>query len=117
MGWLDIPIDSSNIIIGSMIIGLAVDDTIHFFHRFQRDFRDSGDVRTTVRSTLGTTGTALLFTSIVLITGFCFIGGLGSMKNTAAFGFLTALGIGTAFAADILLSPALIALTRRSRSA
>jgi predicted RND superfamily exporter protein len=34
MGWLDIPLDNSSLLVGCIIIGLAVDDTIHFMHKF-----------------------------------------------------------------------------------
>ena len=112
MGWLDIPIDPSNVIIGSIIIGLAVDDTIHLMHRFQGDFAENADVRASIRSTLSTTGSALLFTSLVLTLGFIVLAIGGSMKNTVTFGYLSAFGISIAFIADILMCPALIALTK-----
>ncbi len=115
MGWLDIPIDPSNVIIGSIIIGLSVDDTIHFMHRFQGDFAETGDVRAAVRSTLSTTGSALLFTSLVLTLGFVVLAVGGTMKNTMTFGYLAAFGISVAFVADILMCPALIALTKGKR--
>ena len=115
MGWLDIPLDPSNIVIGSIIIGLAVDDTIHFMHRFQGDFAVSGDLRGAVRSTLSTTGSALLFTSLVLIAGFIVLGSMGTMRNTVQFGYLAAFGIAIAFLADVIISPALIALVKAPR--
>ncbi len=116
MGLCGIPLDASNIVVGSVIIGLAVDDTIHFMHRFQRDFEQSGDVREAVRRTLATTGSALLFTSLVLTTGFLVMAGLGSMHNTVVFGLLASLGIVTAFIADVLVMPALLALVAQPRA-
>jgi len=113
MGLCGIPLDASNIIIGSVVIGLAVDDTIHFMHRFQRDYEESGEVREAVRRTLSTTGFALLFTSLTLATGFLVMAGLGSMLNMLVFGLVTALGIVVAFIADVLVSPALLALVFR----
>ncbi len=116
MGLCGIPLDASNIVVGSVIIGLAVDDTIHFMHRFQRDFEQSGDVREAVRRTLATTGSALLFTSLVLTTGFLVMAGLASMRNTMVFGLLASLGIVTAFIADVLVMPALLALVAQPRT-
>ena len=110
MGLCGVPLDASNIVIGSLIIGLAVDDTIHFMHRFQRDFDQTGDVGEAVRRTLSTTGSALLFTSLVLSSGFLVMAGLASMANTVVFGLIAALGIVTAFVADILVAPALLAV-------
>ena len=67
--------------------------------------------------TLATTGTALLFTSIVLASGFAvFL--LSYMQNTFWFGAMCLFGTVVAFAADILLAPALMVLvTRREQAA
>jgi predicted RND superfamily exporter protein len=54
------------LLIGGVVIGLAVDDTIHFMYKFNRYFEESGDARWAVHETLVTTGSALLFTSLVL---------------------------------------------------
>jgi predicted RND superfamily exporter protein len=112
MGLLDIPLDNSSLMIGSIIIGLAVDDTIHFMHKFQRYYADTGDARLAVRRTLETTGAALLFTSVVLSSGFAVLM-LSYMNNTSDFGMLACFGAVTAFLADILVSPALMVLATK----
>jgi predicted RND superfamily exporter protein len=117
MGWLGFPLDASSIMIGSITISLAVDDTIHFMHRFRLDFERFGDTRAAVRETLRTTGSALLFTSLVLVTGFSVMGALGTMQNTVIFGAMSALGIAFAFISDALITPALIQLSTPSTSA
>jgi hypothetical protein len=113
MGLLDIPLDASSMMVGSIIIGLAVDDTIHIMHRFRFEFRLSGDTRGAVRATLTTTGSAIFFTSLVLTTGFAVMGALGTLSNTVYFGYLCAFGIAIAFVANAFLTPALIALATR----
>jgi len=113
MGLFGISLDASSMMVGSIIIGLAVDDTIHFLHRFRMEFERSGDTQQAVRETLRTTGTALFFTSLVLTTGFATMACLGTMQNTIRFGYLSALGIAVAFVANIFLTPALVALTGR----
>jgi predicted RND superfamily exporter protein len=110
MGLCGVPLDAGNIILGSVIIGLAVNDTIHFMHRFQRDFAECGEVREAVRRALATTGSALLFTSLVLTSGFLVMAGFGSMRITIVFGLFASLGIMVAFLADVVISPALLAL-------
>jgi predicted RND superfamily exporter protein len=113
MGWLGIPLDMTTTLIGGIIIGLAVDDTIHFMHRFNRYYEQSGDPRQAVRETLETTGTAMLFTSVVLAAGFLvFL--LAYMQNIVGFGLLCAFATATAFLADITLAPALMVLVTRS---
>jgi predicted RND superfamily exporter protein len=112
MGWLDIPLDMSTTLIGGIILGLAVDDTIHFVHGFQRAFAARGDARQAVRETLETTGTAMLFTSLVLGAGFL-VFTLAYTDTVAVFGWLTAFATFTAFLADVTLAPALMVLAAR----
>jgi hypothetical protein len=107
MGWADIPLDVFTLLIGSVAMGLAVDDTIHFMHNFRRYFDEHANVEIAVRKTLETTGQALLFTSIVLALGFA-VYTQAYLTNLFYFGLLTALTIVFAFLADIVLAPALL---------
>jgi predicted RND superfamily exporter protein len=116
MGWLGLPLDVFSLMVGSIAIGLAVDDTIHFLHNFRRYYGKSGDVASSVHATLASTGQAMLFTSLVLSGGF-FLFCLSSMSNLVNFGLLTGFTIITAFLADLLLSPALLTLVLRARRA
>jgi predicted RND superfamily exporter protein len=116
MGWVGLPLDAFTLLVGSIAIGLAVDDTIHFMHNFRRYHERSGDLRGAVRETLSSTGQALLFTSLVLCAGF-FLYMLASMNSLFHFGLLTGFTIAVAFVADVLLAPALMALAMRPRTA
>jgi predicted RND superfamily exporter protein len=109
MGWLDVPIDFSTMMSGAVILGLAVDDTIHFAHNFQRFHARGSEPAEAVRRTLETTGRAMLFTSLVLGGGFL-IYVFASMENLVNLGVFTAFAIATAFLADVLLAPALMVL-------
>ena len=116
MGYADVPLDAGTLLIGGIIIGLAVDDTVHFMHRFGRYYDERGDVHYAVHETLATTGTALLFTSIVLASGFAvFL--MSYMQNSFWFGALCLLGTVVAFVADIVLAPALMVLVTRREPA
>ena len=112
MGWAGVPMDTTNMMIGGIILGLAVDDTIHFMHRFQRYSHQNGDAIMAIRETLETTGAALLFTTLVLGTGF-FVICFAYMTNIAWFGGLCSFAAVTAFLADVTVAPALIVLTHR----
>ncbi len=114
MGLLDIPIGMVTLVIGGIIIGLAVDDTIHFMHRFNRYYEDTGNAPQAVHKTLETTGTAMFFTSVVLTAGFL-VFTLASMQNVATFGGLCALAATVAFLADVTLAPALMILATPAR--
>jgi predicted RND superfamily exporter protein len=111
MGWSGTPLDPFTLIIGCIAIGLAVDDTIHFMHNYQRYFSICGDVRTAIFQTLQTTGRAMLFTTLVLTAGF-FVYLLSAIKSLANFGFLIGFGLIVAFLADVLLVPALLTVIR-----
>jgi predicted RND superfamily exporter protein len=115
MGLVGISLDLSSLMVGCIIIGLAVDDTIHFMHGFSRYYRQTGDVDDAVRQTLETTGMAMLFTSLVLSAGF--LCNLASyMKSGADFGVIAAFATMTAFLADVLVMPALLKVTERPSS-
>ncbi len=112
MGWTGIPLDAFTLLVGSIAIGLAVDDTIHFMHHFRHYYEKTGSVSQGISETLRSTGQALLYTTIVLSSGF-FIYMLASMQNLFYFGLLTGLTILLAFLCDVILAPALITLTLR----
>ena len=112
MGWLSLPFDMSTMLVFSVAIGLAVDDTIHFMHNFKRYHDQTGETREAVRLTLRTAGRAMLVTSVVLSLGF-FIFMLASIVNVFYFGLLTGIAVVLALLADFLMAPALMALVHR----
>ena len=112
MGWLSIPMDMFSILVGSIAIGIVVDDTVHFMHNFKRNLDRTGDVEQALIETLLTTGPAMLVTSLVLATGF-FMFMLSSMNNLFNFGLLTGITILFALLSDFLLGPALMVLVNR----
>ncbi|MFC1848744.1 RND family transporter [candidate division CSSED10-310 bacterium] len=112
MGWLDIPFDFSTMLIGSIAIGLVVDDTIHFMHNFKRYFDQTGNVQLAVEKTMLTTGRAIFITSITLASGF-FVHIIATMKISMIFGVLTGFTILLALVADFFLVPALMRIVFR----
>ena len=107
MGWLGVPLDMFTMLIGSIAIGLAVDDTIHFMHNYRRYHHNTGSVEIAVKETLLGTGRAMLVTSIVLALGF-FIYMFSTMQNLFNFGWLTGTAIILALLADTFLAAALM---------
>lgn len=114
MGWLNIKLDMFSMLIGSIAIGLAVDDTIHFFHNFRRYYDKTGDVKRAVENTLTTAGRAMLVTTLVLATGF-WIFMAATMQNLFYFGLLTGITLVFAFLADLIIAPALLAIVTRDK--
>lgn len=107
MGWLSLPFDFSNMLAGSIAIGLIVDDTIHFMYGFRRNFEQLGDVQAAVEKTLKTTGRAIFITSLVLASGFA-ASLFAELQSTANFGIVTAFAVIVALLADFFLIPALM---------
>lgn len=105
----NIPLDMFTLLIGSIAIGLAVDDTIHFMHNFKRYYLRTGDAIAAVEKTFYTTGKAMVITTIVLPLGF-YAYMFGKMESVQNFGFLTGSVIILALIADLLLAPALMVL-------
>lgn len=112
MGWLGLPLDMISLMVASIVIGLAVDDTIHFMHNFRREFEATGDVSAAVDHTLISTGQALLFTSCVLACGFL-VYTQAYMLHLYSFGVTTSAAIVVAFLADVTLAPSLVAVLRK----
>jgi len=103
----DIPLDMFTLLIGSIAIGLAVDDTIHFMHNFRRYYLESRDSTKAIEQTFFTTGKAMVITSIVLSLGF-YAYMMAKMISVQNFGLLTGSVIVLALLADLLLAPALM---------
>ncbi|MCZ6532870.1 MAG: efflux RND transporter permease subunit [SAR324 cluster bacterium] len=113
MGWTGIHLDAFTLLIGSIALGLSVDDTIHFFHNFRRHFVETGSAAEAVRETMLSTGRAMLFTSLVLVTGFWVLM-FATLNNIILFGFLTGTTLILALLADFLLAPAMMELIIRT---
>ena len=107
MGWMEIPLDYSKVVIAAVAMGIAVDDTIHLVLRFRHEFSLCGQYSEALRAALIDVGRALIITSIALIAGFQVLQ-LSVMDSSATQGFLLSTTILAALIADFLLMPALI---------
>jgi len=90
MGWLDISLDIMTITIAAIVIGIAVDNTIHYVHRFTDEFRKDADYWATVRRCHDSIGRAMYYTTVTITLGFTILA-LSSFVPTIYFGLLTAL--------------------------
>ncbi|MBI5551839.1 MAG: MMPL family transporter [Desulfobacterales bacterium] len=107
MGFLDIPLDVSTVMIASITIGIAVDDTIHFMVWFRRNSLAGMQTREALMASYKNTGKEILATALILCIAFStFLA--GSVLPVRAFGSLTALSLALALLGDLLLLPALI---------
>jgi hypothetical protein len=109
IGLLGIPLNIITSTIGCIIIGISVDDTIHFMHHFQRYAAKTDDVKEAIHKTLHTCGRAIFFTSVVLVGGFI-VHLTGELTTNKEFGWLLSLAIFVALIANLILAPALMTL-------
>lgn len=106
MGWLGVPLDSSTVAVAAVLLGLAVDDTLHAFGAFRR--RPVGDPGARVVAALRTTAPGHLLTALLLVAGFGLCA-LTPFVPIRRFSGVMVLGLLGALAADLLLVPALLA--------
>jgi predicted RND superfamily exporter protein len=106
LGFAGIPLDTSTVIIMPMILGLAVDDTIHFINHGKLEFARTGKYRSSITRTFGTVGVALFFTSMILSAVFL-IYMTSEVKTYFNTGLLAISGILSALLADYLVTPGL----------
>jgi predicted RND superfamily exporter protein len=105
LGLSGINLNSTTSLVGTIALGIAVDDTIHYFARFNADARRSGDEKLATRSALRTVIQPVSYTTLALCAGF-FILGSSEFKHTAQFGMLAAFTIGAAWLIDVTVTPA-----------
>jgi len=115
MGWTDIPLKPSTVLVFSVALGIAIDVTIRFLVNYKQELpRHDGDVRRTVMHTIRQTGISIIYTSLVLIAGFI-IFVFSGFGGTQALGWLTSLTLLTATVTNLVLLPVLLmALKKRA---
>lgn len=116
MGWMGIPLDMMTATLLPMMLGMAVDDTIHFINHSKLEFDRSMDQYTnktkehylfTIRRTFRVVGVAIVTTSVIASAVFSsFV--VSDCNMCHNFGLLAIIGILSALAADIFITPILI---------
>lgn len=107
MGWVGIPLDMMTITIAAITVGIGVDDTIHYIHRFRKEFPKDRSYRATMYRCHNSIGKAMFYTSVIIIAGFAILA-LSNFTPTIYFGLLTGLAMFSALMGALLLLPQLI---------
>lgn len=107
MGWVGIPLDLMTITIAAITVGIGVDDTIHYVHRFRDEFAVDGDYWAAIDRCHRTIGRAIYYTSVTIMLGFSILV-LSRFIPTIYFGVLTGLAMLVALLANMTLLPLLI---------
>lgn len=107
MGLVGITLRTSTLIIFSVSLGIAVDDTIHYITRFREELFRTGDYTGSMHRTLRSAGRAIVLTTLIMIAGFIVF--LSSdFKASQNFGLLASITIGAALLGSLLFLPASI---------
>lgn len=109
MGWLSIPLDIMTITIAAISIGIGVDDTIHYIHRFHEEYRKDHDYIKSMKRSHESIGYAMTYTSLVIIVGFSILV-LSNLIPTIYFGLLTVIVMATLLGSALFLLPKLMIL-------
>jgi len=108
MGFLDIPIKPSTILVFSIAFGISVDDTIHFLAKYRQELMaNNWRIKPSVYAALRETGVSMFYTSIVLFFGFL-VFTLSSFGGTIALGGLVSVTLLLAMVSNLLLLPSLL---------
>ncbi len=112
MSMVNMPLDMFTMLVGAIVIGLSVDDTVHFFHNFARYHHQGKSTKEALEETMMGTGRALVATSVVLSLGF-YVYMFATLSNLINFGILAGGAITIALISNIILGPALLTLTTK----
>lgn len=107
MGLAGIPLDVMTITIVAIVVGIAVDNTMHYVHRFEEEFPKDRDYRATMLRCHSSVGHAMQYATLTNATGFCILA-LSNFIPTILFGALTALSLAIALMMSLTLLPLLI---------
>lgn len=107
IGWQGAHLDYFKMLLATVAIGIAVDDTVHTATRLRKEFLKLGNYEQAVRASLMSVGRALVITTTILTTSFL-VYLVSSMQILADFGVLLALTMVAALMADLFLLPALV---------
>jgi predicted RND superfamily exporter protein len=113
MGWIGIPLDIMTITIAAINIGIGVDDSIHYIHRFRGEFIQDRNYWAAIGRCHNSIARAMYYTSVTVVLGFSILS-LSNFIPTIYFGVLCGLAMITALIANLMLLPILIARFRLS---
>ena len=107
MGLMSIPLDIMTITVAAISVGMAVDNTIHYIHRFKAEFKKTGQYNLSMVNSHRTIGRAMLYTSLTIIIGFL-VFATSNFNPSVYFGFFVSLAMVMALLGALTLLPQLL---------
>lgn len=106
LGATGITLNNSTALMGSIVLGIAVDDTLHLLVEYRRGIRATGRRDEALRLALIQVGRAITCTTLAVCVGLLVVG-MSALQNQAEFGLLGAATLAIAWLVDITVTPAL----------
>lgn len=107
LSYWEISLNSFTLMLFPMFIGLAVDDTIHFFYHVIKRFDSSNNYSIAIRQAVSQVGPSIVQTSIILVSIFSVLT-VSSFRSLALSGYFAIITIILALLVDIILGPILL---------
>ncbi len=107
VGYGKIPLEFVTMTVAPLVLGLAVDDTIHFISSLKTNISNSKDYNNGIDNSYKEVGVAITKTTIILLCTFL-VFTISDVKSTVNMGILSCVGIFAAYLADIFIVPLLI---------
>jgi len=95
------------ITIAAISVGIGVDDSIHYIHRYRQEMQVDGDALAAMYRSHSSVGRAMFYTSVIIIAGFSILT-FSNFIPSILFGMLTGLSMFMALAANLTLLPLLL---------
>jgi len=111
MGFFGIHLRTSTVVIFSVSLGIAVDDTIHYISRFREEFFKTDDYLVSMYNTLRSAGRAILLTTMIMVAGFSvfLVSGFNAARD---FGLLASITVASSLLGTLLFLPVFLNTTK-----
>ena len=107
MGYFNYALDFSTITVMPMILGIAVDDTIHLTTHLKMKYEQMGSSEKAMETTFREIGATMFLTTLILCSMFS-VYLFSPMHFLAVLGVLIIVGLSSALVADYTITPALL---------
>ena len=114
--WTGEPLRLTSVLLFTVSLGIAVDDTIHFLVRFRREQAEGKTVDESIRNSITSVGAALVVSTLVLIAGFS-ASAISVMPHSQLFSKLACISVAVAFVGDMVLLPVILRVAYRDKAA
>ncbi len=114
MVLMDIPLDAGTVMVASIALGVAVDDTVHILAGYMRHRKQGEDNRGAILSALASVGPSITVTSLTASAGF-FILATSVFRPLSNFGLASGVAILIAYLADLYFVPAILGVAGNRR--